>query len=117
MDKVVNAEMKKGNVALAAKLKFALAGRCRRTGSPRCWDQNLSSTGRNASPEEDSLALKFDQAAELPIDSEKAKWFYMKLHLELMQGEQRIKLAEQNCWSGAVKRRTNRSWLRPVWRW
>ncbi|MBL9085011.1 MAG: hypothetical protein JNK76_24620 [Planctomycetales bacterium] len=41
------------------------------------------------------LSTKFDAAVEMPIDSEKSRLAFIKFQLQLMEGEQRQKLAER----------------------
>jgi hypothetical protein len=93
---IIEPELKAGNPELASKLKVALmAGPIAVRGmldmqSGVCLDEGDRLFQRRI-----KLNEKFDVAANLPIDSERAQLFFMKLHVSLMAAEKRQAFAEQ----------------------
>jgi hypothetical protein len=93
---VVNREAKSGNPELAAKLRMAIVG------GPVAVRGMLDMVTDVSLDEADrlfqrrlKLSMKLDMAANMPIETDKQRMFFMNLHIDLMGQEQRIALAEQ----------------------
>lgn len=93
---VVNREIKAGNSELAAKLRMAIVG------GPVAVRGMLDMVTGVSLDEADrlfqrrlKLSMKLDMAANMPIDTDKQRMFFMNLHVDLMEQEKRLALAEQ----------------------
>lgn len=93
---IIRPELDQGDEYLAAMLKSAWAG-----GAVVAWailaaeSRSSLKAGQRLFDLKIRLHLRLQQAVELPLDSNSAKLFFIKLHSELMLQEQKLHLAER----------------------
>lgn len=94
LTKVIQPEEARGNAHLAAQFKYA-------TNGPMCATAVLDAgrrvclrQGQTLLDLKIALMLKFEQAVQLPLDSERAKMFFIKRQAELLFREKQLRLAE-----------------------
>jgi hypothetical protein len=96
MTRVIFAELKQGNSELAARLKVAWSGGA--VGARALLDAEsrvLLRRGETLCDLRLCLHVKFQQAVEYPVRTEQEKLFFIKQHAELMDRQQRLRLAER----------------------
>lgn len=96
LDNVITPEQQRGNGDLAARMKFAHAG------GPVAAKTLLDAEGRVALKQgvdlfnkKIQLHLKFDQAQQLSLETDRDKMFFIRRHGELLYREQRLRIEEQ----------------------
>lgn len=93
---VIRPEQSRGNGQLASKMKAAVAGGPVVAQAILDLDSRMPVTaGEKLFDRKLTLHLKFDEAAELSLSTNREKMFFMKLYVELQSQENRLKLAER----------------------
>jgi len=92
---VIRPEEIAGNGSLAAKLKFATAGPVMARAVLDAESRVALQRGVSLFDQKICLMIRFQQALQLPFDSERAKLFFIKRHADLLYRERRLGLAER----------------------
>jgi hypothetical protein len=93
---VIKPLQQQGECHLAAKLKFATAGPVSARAIVDALERVSLRQGQSLFDQKIALMVKFQEAVEkVPIDSERAKLRFIQLHAQLMDREQRLRLAER----------------------
>lgn len=107
---VILPECQCGNGRLAAKMKLAFAaGPVAARAVLDAETQAPLDQGKKLFDQKLKLCLKFEEAVQLPLNTDKDKFSIIRLHMELLDREQRLRLAErkleQRCQEAVAKQR------------
>jgi hypothetical protein len=91
---VVDQERQAGNTALAARMKLALVAGVEGANAVLAMDQGAPlDEAERLFQRKLKLNLKFDEAAAMPIDSERGRLTFIKLYVHLQTSERQLELA------------------------
>ena len=94
---VVNHEHKAGNTELAARMKVAIVAGIDGVNAVLALDEGAPvDEAERLFQRKLKLSLKFDAAAEMPIDSERSRLAFIKLYVHLQLSERHLELAGKN---------------------
>jgi hypothetical protein len=93
---VIRHECRAGNTALAARMKLALVAGVEGVNAVLAMDHGAPlDEAERLFQRKLKLGLKFDEAAEMPIDSPRSRVNFVKLYVYLQQTEQQLEFAEK----------------------